>query len=140
VLLQNTDGAMTTLRQLKDLGVRIAMDDFGTGYSSLGYLHKFPFDKIKIDRSFVSALETRTDADAIVRAVVGLGHSLGMTTCAEGVETVEQLVFLRGEGCDEVQGYYFGKPMPAAAFERQFLQPAADGAPFPVPKAVAPAL
>jgi EAL domain-containing protein (putative c-di-GMP-specific phosphodiesterase class I) len=100
----------------------------------------FPFDKIKIDRSFVSALETRTDADAIVRAVVGLGHSLGMTTCAEGVETVEQMVFLRGEGCDEVQGYYFGKPMPAAAFERQFLQPAADGAPFPLPKAVAPAL
>jgi diguanylate cyclase (GGDEF)-like protein/PAS domain S-box-containing protein len=140
VLLQNTEGAMTTLRQLKDLGVRIAMDDFGTGYSSLSYLQKFPFDKIKIDRSFVSALETRTDADAIVRAVVGLGHSLGMTTCAEGVETVEQMVFLRGEGCDEVQGYYFGKPMPAAAFERQFLQPAADGAPFPVPKAVAPAL
>ena len=128
VLLQNTESAMTTLRQLKDLGVRIAMDDFGTGYSSLSYLQKFPFDKIKIDRSFVSALETRTDADAIVRAVVGLGHSLGMTTCAEGVETVEQLVFLRGEGCDEVQGYYFGKPMPAAAFERQFLQPAADGA------------
>ncbi|MCE3249236.1 MAG: hypothetical protein K0R41_3061, partial [Geminicoccaceae bacterium] len=118
VLLQNTDAAMTTLRQFKDLGVHIAMDDFGTGYSSLGYLQKFPFDKIKIDRSFVSALETRTDADAIVRAVVGLGHSLGMRTCAEGVETVAQLAFLKREGCDEVQGYYFGKPMPARDFER----------------------
>ena len=120
VLLQNTEAAMTTLRQLKDLGVLIAMDDFGTGYSSLGYLQKFPFDKIKIDRSFVSALETRTDADAIVRAVVGLGHSLGMRTCAEGVETVAQLTFLKREGCDEVQGYYFGKPMPALEFERLY--------------------
>jgi EAL domain-containing protein (putative c-di-GMP-specific phosphodiesterase class I) len=96
------------------------MDDFGTGYSSLSYLHKFPFDKIKIDRSFVSALETRTDADAIVRAVVGLGHSLGMTTCAEGVETVAQLTFLKQEGCDEVQGYYFGKPMPAREFQHMY--------------------
>ncbi len=120
VLLQNTEAAMTTLRQLKDLGVQIAMDDFGTGYSSLSYLQKFPFDKIKIDRSFVSALETRTDAEAIVRAVVGLGHSLGIQTCAEGVETVEQLAFLKREGCDEVQGYYFGKPMPAPDFERKF--------------------
>jgi diguanylate cyclase (GGDEF)-like protein/PAS domain S-box-containing protein len=118
VLLQNTDTAMTTLRQFKELGVLIAMDDFGTGYSSLGYLQKFPFDKIKIDRSFVSALETRTDADAIVRAVVGLGHSLGMRTCAEGVETAAQLTFLKREGCDEVQGYYFGRPMAAADFQR----------------------
>jgi EAL domain-containing protein (putative c-di-GMP-specific phosphodiesterase class I) len=129
VLLQNTEAAMTTLRQFKDLGVLIAMDDFGTGYSSLGYLQKFPFDKIKIDRSFVSALETRTDADAIVRAVVGLGHSLGMRTCAEGVETVTQLAFLKREGCDEVQGYYFGKPMPARDFERLVATwPGASGA------------
>jgi diguanylate cyclase (GGDEF)-like protein/PAS domain S-box-containing protein len=120
VLLQHTEAAMTTLRQLKDLGVRIAMDDFGTGYSSLGYLQKFPFDKIKIDKSFVSALETRADADAIVRAVVGLGRSLGMLTCAEGVETAEQLTFLESEGCDEVQGYYFGRPMTASDFERMF--------------------
>ncbi len=120
VLLQNTEAAMATLRELKELGVRIAMDDFGTGYSSLGYLQKFPFDKIKIDKSFVSALETRADADAIVRAVVGLGHSLGMQTCAEGVETAQQLTILRAEGCDEVQGYYFGKPMPAAEFQRMY--------------------
>ena len=93
--------------------MRIAMDDFGTGYSSLSYLQKFPFDKIKIDRSFVGALETRSEADAIVRAVVGLGRSLGMGTCAEGVETAEQLAFLKAEGCDEVQGYY--------------LEPAASG-------------
>jgi diguanylate cyclase (GGDEF)-like protein/PAS domain S-box-containing protein len=118
VLLQHTEAAMTTLRQLKGLGVRIAMDDFGTGYSSLGYLQKFPFDKIKIDKSFVSALETRADADAIVRAVVGLGRSLGMLTCAEGVETAQQLTFLESEGCDEVQGYYFGRPMTASDFER----------------------
>ena len=129
VLLQNTDAAMTTLRQLKELGVHIAMDDFGTGYSSLGYLQKFPFDKIKIDRSFVSALETRTDADAIVRAVVGLGHSLGMRTCAEGVETDAQLAFLKRERCDEVQGYYFGKPMPAPEFERLYSSWSSDGRP-----------
>ena len=129
VLLQNTDTAMTTLRQFKELGVLIAMDDFGTGYSSLGYLQKFPFDKIKIDRSFVSALETRTDADAIVRAVVGLGHSLGMRTCAEGVETVAQLAFLRREGCDEVQGYYFGKPMPAPEFEHLYSSWSTAGRP-----------
>jgi EAL domain-containing protein (putative c-di-GMP-specific phosphodiesterase class I) len=93
----------------------------------LGYLQKFPFDKIKIDRSFVSALETRSDADAIVRAVVGLGHSLGMRTCAEGVETIAQLDFLKREGCDEVQGYYYGKPMPAPDFARVYSSWPSDG-------------
>ena len=117
VLLQNTEAAIETLRQLKELGVRVAMDDFGTGYSSLSYLHRFPFDKIKIDRSFVRELQ-RADAEAIVRAVIGLGQSLGMATCAEGVETAEQLAFLKREGCDEAQGYYFGRPMPVADFER----------------------
>ncbi|HET6519580.1 MAG TPA: EAL domain-containing protein [Geminicoccaceae bacterium] len=127
VLLQNTDAAMTTLVQLKELGVRIAMDDFGTGYSSLSYLQKFPFDIIKIDRSFVRALAQRSDAGAIVRAVVGLGHSLGMLTCAEGVETNEQLSFLKLEGCDEVQGYYFGKPMPVGQFEAIYGERLAGG-------------
>jgi diguanylate cyclase (GGDEF)-like protein/PAS domain S-box-containing protein len=117
VLLQNTEAAIFTLKQIKALGVHVSMDDFGTGYSSLSYLQKFPFDKIKVDKSFVSALHRDNDADAIVRAVVGLVHNLGMQACAEGVETSEQLEFLRREGCDEVQGYYFGRPMPAAEFE-----------------------
>ena len=112
ILLRDVDENLTTLRNLKSLGVRISMDDFGTGYSSLGSLRSFPFDKIKIDRSFVSDLERSQDAAAIVHAVLGLGHSLGVATCAEGVETQEQLAFLRGEGCTEVQGYYYSKPRP----------------------------
>ena len=112
ILLRDVDENLTTLRNLKSLGVRISMDDFGTGYSSLGSLRSFPFDKIKIDRSFVSDLERSQDAAAIVHAVLGLGHSLGVATCAEGVETKEQLAFLRGEGCTEVQGYYYSKPRP----------------------------
>ena len=113
VLLHNNEATLSILRQLHDIGVRISMDDFGTGYSSLSYLHSFPFDKIKIDRSFISELETRPDSVAIVRAVAGLGSSLGMKTTAEGVETVEQLEWLRSEGCTEVQGYLFSRPRPA---------------------------
>jgi EAL domain-containing protein (putative c-di-GMP-specific phosphodiesterase class I) len=113
VLLQNNDATMGMLRQLHDLGVRISMDDFGTGYSSLSYLHSFPFDKIKIDRSFVTDLEARSDRAAIVRAVAGLGCTLGMKTTAEGVETPEQLEWLRSEGCTEVQGFLFSQPRPA---------------------------
>ena len=93
------------------------MDDFGTGYSSLSYLRSFPFDKIKIDRSFVSELATRDDSMAIVRAVTGLGKSLGISTTAEGVETKEQLALLRLEGCTEVQGYLFSPPRPAGEVE-----------------------
>ena len=95
------------------MGVRISLDDFGTGYSSLSYLRSFPFDKIKIDRSFVSGMETQSDCVAIVRAVAGLGRTLGIETTAEGVETVEQLEWVRAEGCTEVQGYLFGRPRPA---------------------------
>lgn len=113
VLLRDTEATMVTLTQLKDLGTRIAMDDFGTGYSSLGYLQKFPFDKIKIDRSFVKDLLDKPESIAIVRAVSGLGNALGITTTAEGVETVGQLQKLRLEGCTEVQGYLFSKPRPA---------------------------
>jgi diguanylate cyclase (GGDEF)-like protein len=113
VLLRDTEATMVTLTQLKDLGTRIAMDDFGTGYSSLGYLQKFPFDKIKIDRTFVKDLLDKPESIAIVRAVSGLGNALGITTTAEGVETVGQLQKLRVEGCTEVQGYLFSKPRPA---------------------------
>ena len=125
VLLAHTGAALATLGRLRELGVRIAMDDFGTGYSSLSYLQKFPFDTIKIDRSFVSAIETRSEVDAIVRAVIGLGRSLGIRTCAEGVETAGQLAFLKAEGCDEVQGYYLSRPLPASDITRLLDQPTA---------------
>jgi predicted signal transduction protein with EAL and GGDEF domain len=117
VLLQESEATLATLHKLRDFGVRISMDDFGTGYSSLSYLRSFPFDKIKIDRSFVHELASRGDSMAIVRAVTGLGKSLGISTTAEGVETKEQLALLRLEGCTEVQGYLFGQPRPAAEVE-----------------------
>jgi EAL domain-containing protein (putative c-di-GMP-specific phosphodiesterase class I) len=88
------------------------MDDFGTGYSSLSYLRSFPFDKIKIDQSFVRDLDTKRDSRAIVRAIISLGHSLGIQVLAEGVETAEELELLRDEGCGEVQGYIFSPPRP----------------------------
>jgi len=112
LLLRDVEANLNTLRELKTLGVRISMDDFGTGYSSLMNLRSFPFDKIKIDQSFVGDIERRPDAAAIVRAVLALGSSLGMVTCAEGVETPEQLAYLRNEGCEEMQGYYYSKPKP----------------------------
>ncbi len=113
-LLGNPEATMAVLRQLRASGVRIAMDDFGTGYSSLTRLQSFPFDKIKIDRSFVSGARGVAEGRAIVRAIAGLGASLGMRTIAEGVETAEQLERVRAEGCTEVQGYLFGRPVPAA--------------------------
>jgi len=113
VLLQNNKTTLATLHDLRDLGVRIAMDDFGTGYSSLSYLRSFPFDKIKIDQSFVRDLCGKPDSIAIVRAVAGLGASLGMMTTAEGVETHAQLAQLRAECCTEVQGYLLSRPCPA---------------------------
>jgi EAL domain-containing protein (putative c-di-GMP-specific phosphodiesterase class I) len=113
-LLDETTMVLRTLMGLRELGVRISMDDFGTGYSSLSYLRKFPFDKIKIDQSFVRGLGTDGDCDAIVRAVSRLGASLGMRTTAEGVETAEQLDRIRQEGCTEVQGFFTGRPLAAA--------------------------
>ena len=106
-LLQDSDAVLEKLHQLKSYGVQISMDDFGTGYSSLSYLRSFPFDKIKIDQSFVRGLGKREDSLAIVRAVISLGRNLGMTTTAEGVETNDQLGILRAERCDEVQGFLF---------------------------------
>ena len=112
LLLRDIDGNLETLQKLKALGIRVAMDDFGTGYSSLGNLRSFPFDKIKIDRAFIGDLESNPDSLAIVKAVLGLGRSLGMATCAEGVESEEQLRRLRAEGCEEAQGYYYSTPKP----------------------------
>jgi diguanylate cyclase (GGDEF)-like protein len=112
VLLLNNESTLDTLRQLRALGVRISMDDFGTGYSSLSYLRSFPFDKIKIDRSFVHDLSSNEESRAIVRAVVGLGSSLGMPTTAKGVETREELDYMKRQGCTEAQGYFFSKPCP----------------------------
>ncbi len=113
VLIHDNSETLALLHQLKDLGVRIAMDDFGTGYSSIGYLRSFPFDRIKIDQSFVHDLPERAESLAIIRAVVGLGSSLHMVTTAEGVETQGQLDLLRTEGCTDVQGYFFSEPKPA---------------------------
>jgi diguanylate cyclase (GGDEF)-like protein len=112
VMLQDTATTLETLEQLRSRGVRIAMDDFGTGYSSLGYLRRFPFNKIKIDQCFIRDMSEEDESMAVVRAITGLGNNLGITTTAEGVETLEQLCRLRAEGCTEVQGYFFSKPRP----------------------------
>ncbi len=113
VLLQDDADVMRTLFALRALGVRISMDDFGTGYSSLSYLRRFPFDKIKIDQSFVQGMASHDDCRAIVRAVIGLGQSLNIAVNAEGVETAEQWNALRAEGCNQVQGFLFSKPRPS---------------------------
>jgi diguanylate cyclase (GGDEF)-like protein/PAS domain S-box-containing protein len=115
VLLQESAATLDPLRQLQDAGLRISLDDFGTGYSSISSLRIFPFDKIKIDQSFIRGLDLRPDSAAIVHAIVDLGAALGMSVTAEGVETVEQLRMLRAESCAEVQGYLISEPVPAAA-------------------------
>jgi len=122
VLIQDEESVLETLHALRRLGIRIAMDDFGTGYSSLSYLRRFPFDKIKIDQSFVRGMAEQEDCRTIVRAVIGLGRSLGMAVNAEGVETVEQLAALRTEGCGEIQGYFFSKPRPGGEVAEMLLQ------------------
>jgi diguanylate cyclase (GGDEF)-like protein len=114
VLLQDGDATLAILHELRGLGIRISMDDFGTGYSSLSYLRKFPFDKIKIDQSFIFSMSDHNDSLAIVRAVIAMGSGLGIATTAEGVETPEQFKQLKLEGCTEVQGYLFSAPRPAA--------------------------
>jgi len=114
VLLQDGDATLAVLHELRALGIRISMDDFGTGYSSLSYLRKFPFDKIKIDQSFIVDMSDHNDSLAIVRAVIAMGSGLGIATTAEGVETPEQFKQLKLEGCTEVQGYLFSPPRPAA--------------------------
>ncbi len=113
-LLDDSEATIEILHQLRALGVRISLDDFGVGYSSLSYLRKFPFDRIKIDRSFVGTLGESPESIAIVRTIASLGSVLGVETTAEGVETDAQLDFVRACGCTAVQGYYFGRPVAAA--------------------------
>lgn len=122
-LLDNTDEVLNVLNRLRELGVAVSMDDFGTGYSSLGYLQKFPFDKIKIDQRFIRDIDAQADRQAIFRAVTSLASTLRMKTIAEGVETEAELACIRAAGCDEVQGYLTGRPMPAGA-AMALLEPA----------------
>jgi diguanylate cyclase (GGDEF)-like protein/PAS domain S-box-containing protein len=116
-LVHDTGSFIKTLHELKSLGVKLAIDDFGTGYSSMAYLKDFPVDRLKIDQVFVSHLETEPSNIAILKAIIALGHSLGMKVIAEGVETAYQQAFLHGIGCDELQGYFFSKPLPTENFE-----------------------
>jgi diguanylate cyclase (GGDEF)-like protein/PAS domain S-box-containing protein len=116
VLMQHAESTIFVLGQLKEIGLRLAVDDFGTGYSSLSYLTRFPIDSLKLDQSFVQNLVTKSNDAIVIGAVIGLAKSLKQTIVAEGVETLEQLAFLQAHGCDEGQGYYFSRPMPAQRF------------------------
>jgi EAL domain-containing protein (putative c-di-GMP-specific phosphodiesterase class I) len=129
VLMHNTFGTLATLHKLRELGVQIAMDDFGTGYSSLSYLRSFPFDKIKIDRSFIQDISSAAEPLAIVHAVAGLAKCLNMVSTAEGVETQQQMETLQNVGCTEMQGYFFSKAKPAAEIVEEFLKPGPKLAP-----------
>jgi predicted signal transduction protein with EAL and GGDEF domain len=113
VLMQHAEFSVPVLQKLKAMGVRLAIDDFGTGYSSLSYLRQFPIDTLKLDQSFIHEINADTDEATIISAVINMGCHLKHRVIAEGVETAEQLAFLRAHGCDEGQGYYFGRPMPA---------------------------
>ncbi|MCU0072384.1 EAL domain-containing protein [Pseudomonas koreensis] len=118
VMLNDTDGALTTMNSLKELGVRLNMDDFGTGYSSLGYLRAYPFDGIKIDKRFIASITTGSNDRAVVQAIIGLGKAMGLNVTAEGVETEEQLAILGKDQCNEVQGYFMSRPIDKTAFSR----------------------
>jgi EAL domain-containing protein (putative c-di-GMP-specific phosphodiesterase class I) len=124
IFLDGTEATLKLLHSLRSMGVRVALDDFGTGYSSLSYLQSFPFDKIKIDRSFIHNLLTRPGAGAIVRAITSLADALGMETTAEGVEDTAQLDALRARGCSSVQGFLFAHPLSAADVEALLEQEA----------------
>jgi len=118
VIMDDIQASSTLLKEFKQMGVHISMDDFGTGYSSLSLLKRLPLDTLKIDQSFVRDITTDADDSAIVHAVISLAHSLRLRVIAEGVETSEQLEFLRDRGCDEVQGYLYSRPLPVAEIEK----------------------
>ena len=122
VLIDNPDEMVKRIEDLHALGVRVALDDFGSGYSNLAYLQRFPFDKLKIDRSFVTALGSSANGGVIIQAIVALGRALGLAVVVEGVETEQQRVLLRLAGCDEMQGYLFARPAPAKAIDRLLAQ------------------
>jgi EAL domain-containing protein (putative c-di-GMP-specific phosphodiesterase class I) len=122
VLVDNPEEMVKRIEDLHDLGVRVALDDFGSGYSNLSYLQRFPLDKLKIDRSFVVALGNSANGGVIIQAIVALGRALGLSVLVEGVETEQQRVLLRLAGCDEMQGFLFAKPAPAAAIDRLLSQ------------------
>jgi len=125
------EAAVATMQKLSERGIRFAIDDFGTGYSSLSYLKRFRINKLKIDQSFVRDIFTDADDQAIVMAVIQVAQSLGITTIAEGVETVEQIRFLKAQGCHEAQGYYFSRPLTADRFEHYMRDQRYD---FPQPQ------
>ena len=127
MVIRDVDNTFRILTELRALGVQILLDDFGVGFSSLSYFERFPFDKVKIDRSFVRKMATVPAAKAIIQAVVGLGQTLGMGIVAEGVETNEQMEMLIELGCTHLQGYLFSEPMVESAFQHILMLPVAGG-------------
>ena len=119
--MDDVEGSVDTLHRLKDLGVCLAIDDFGTGYSSLSYLKRFPIDRLKIDRSFITHVTTNTEDASVTQAIIAVAHSLGLSVTAEGVESADQLAFLNENKCEEVQGYYFSKPVSANDIKRLLI-------------------
>jgi EAL domain-containing protein (putative c-di-GMP-specific phosphodiesterase class I) len=130
VLIDNPDEMVKRIKDLHDLGVRVALDDFGSGYCNLGYLQRFPLNKLKIDKSFVAALGRSSNGGVIIQAIVALGRALGLTVLAEGVETEHQRVLLRLAGCDEMQGFLFAKPAPAKVIDKLLARAKKGGRPL----------
>jgi EAL domain-containing protein (putative c-di-GMP-specific phosphodiesterase class I) len=138
VLMKHIDATAAVLQRLRERGVQVSLDDFGTGYSSLSYLHRFPIDSLKIDQSFVNQISVESGGSAIVAAIISMARSLKLRVIAEGVETSAQLAFLQGLSCDEAQGYYFSRPVPADSFADYVLRRAPGllvAAPQPRPTA-----
>jgi EAL domain-containing protein (putative c-di-GMP-specific phosphodiesterase class I) len=121
VLMKNAEAATSILKSVRDIGIRVSVDDFGTGYSSLSYLRRFPLDALKIDQSFLHKIYVAPDDSIIVSAIIDMGRAIGLRVIAEGVETVEELAFLKANNCDEAQGYYFSRAVPAEEFVKLLI-------------------